>query len=106
MNFIHFGYRMQIKDMYLQWCEENGIANKPNSFVAFLMSKGWLNEKRIIEELDRKDEPQTIRCPKCGRTDYVRSFVVDFKISNCSYKYKCINCNTYFDELQTDCAWK
>ncbi len=60
MDFIHFGRRMEIERLYLEWCEEEGIANKPNSFVVFLMSKGWLNERKIIEDLkDRKYDPQT-----------------------------------------------
>ena len=59
MDFIHFGRRVEIERLYLKWCEEEGIANEPNSFVVFLMSKGWLNERKIIEDLkDHKDEPQ------------------------------------------------
>lgn len=60
MDFIHFGRRMEIERLYLEWCEEEGIANEPNSFVVFMMEKGWLNERKIIEDLeDCKDEPQT-----------------------------------------------
>ena len=58
MNFIHFGLRMEIEKLYLEWCEKEGIANKPNSFVVFLMEKGWLNESKVIEDLEgRKIEP-------------------------------------------------
>ena len=74
-----------------------------------------------------KDEPQTIRCPKCGRSDYIREFGKDFSVTaeEAGFKYKCINCNTYIepqsdrktensseipnsckDEPQTDCQWK
>ena len=59
----------------------------------------------ILEELtaDRKTEPQTIRCPKCGRTDYIRDMEKDMGIKDSHYKYKCINCNTYIkDEPQTE----
>ena len=56
MEFIHFGLRMEIERLYLEWCEEEGVANEPNSFVVFMMLKGWLNERKIIEDLkDRKD---------------------------------------------------
>lgn len=49
-----------------------------------------------------KDESQ-IRCPKCGRSDYIRSFE-DWGIDGGIYKYKCINCNTYIkDEPQIKC---
>lgn len=67
-----------------------------------------------VVEADRKTEnnsekpnnwePQTIRCPKCGRTDYIRDMEKDMGIKGSHYKYKCINCNTYIkDEPQTDC---
>lgn len=37
-----------------------------------------------------------IICPKCGSSDYVRSFTKDWRIANSGFEYKCINCNTYF----------
>lgn len=62
MNFIHFGLRIEIERLYLEWCAEEGIANKPNSMVVFLMEKGWLNEEKIIEDLkELKTGPQTKR---------------------------------------------
>ena len=36
-----------------------------------------------------------IVCPRCGKTEYIRSFELDFQIPSSEYKYKCINCNTY-----------
>ena len=43
-----------------------------------------------------------IICPKCGRADYVREFGKDFSLTaeKAGYKYKCINCNTYFAEVE------
>ena len=66
-----------------------------------------------VEVADRKTENssekpnncelQTIRCPKCGRTDYIRDMEKDMGIKGSHYKYKCINCNTYIkDEPQTE----
>lgn len=49
--FIHFGRRMAIERQYLKWCEQNGVAEKPNSMVAFMLIKGWLNEEKIAEDL-------------------------------------------------------
>ena len=46
-------------------------------------------------------EPQTIRCPKCGRTDYIRDMEKDMGIKGSHYKYKCINCNTYIKDEPT-----
>ena len=48
-----------------------------------------------------EDEPQTIRCPKCGRTDYIRDMEKDMGIKGSHYKYKCINCNTYIKDEPT-----
>ena len=57
----------------------------------------------LVEIADRKTEPQTIRCPKCGRSDYIREFGKDFSVTaeEAGFKYKCINCNTYI-EPQSD----
>ena len=97
----------------------------------------YLCEKDEAPKADRKDENssekpnncelQTIRCPKCGRTDYIRDMEKDMGIKGSHYKYKCINCNTYIKdeptiskmeqvdkdinvrsktEPQTDCQWK
>ena len=78
-------------------------------------------------EFPNNCELQTIRCPKCGRTDYIRDMEKDMGIKGSHYKYKCINCNTYIKdeptiskmeqvdkdinvrsktEPQTDCSWK
>ena len=46
-------------------------------------------------------ELQTIRCPKCGRTDYIRDMEKDMGIKGSHYKYKCINCNTYIKDEPT-----
>ena len=56
MYFIHFSIRMKIEELFYEWCETEGVANKPNSMIAFLMEKGWLNEKKIIKDL--VDTPQ------------------------------------------------
>ena len=54
-------------------------------------------------EIAEQTEPQTIRCPKCGRNDYIREFGKDFSVTaeEAGFKYKCINCNTYI-EPQSD----
>ena len=52
-------------------------------------------------EIPNNCEPQTIRCPKCGRTDYIRDMEKDMGIKGSHYKYKCINCNTYIKDEPT-----
>jgi len=54
---------------------------------------------------DRKTEPQ-IRCPKCGRMDYIKNLEKDFGVKDDIFKYKCINCNTYIKDEPTteDCS--
>lgn len=54
MKFIHFGLRMEIEQQYLDWCKREGIANKPNSLVVFMMLQGWLNEEKIIRDLTQE----------------------------------------------------
>ena len=77
------------------------------------ISESMRNRLEPYDEADRKTEnssekpnncePQTIRCPKCGRTDYIRDMEKDMGIKGSHYKYKCINCNTYIkDEPQTE----
>lgn len=53
----------------------------------------------VADDTLRKTEPQTIRCPKCGRSDYIREFGKDFSVTaeEAGFKYKCINCNTYIE---------
>lgn len=64
----------------------------------------WLEalERKVrADKADRKTEPQTIRCPKCGRTDYIRDMKKDMGVKGSHYKYKCINCNTYIKDEPT-----
>jgi len=85
MKFIHFGLRMEIERQYLDWCENEGIANEPNSFVVFMMEKGWLNEEKIIGDLkEPKTEPTISKMEQVDKDINVRSK----------------------DEPQTDCAWR
>ena len=59
-------------------------------------------EHRMANTMADQSEPKT-RCPKCGRTDYIKDMKKDFGIKDSTYKYKCINCNTYIkDEPQTE----
>ena len=55
-----------------------------------ILTDGEFN--RIIDKLN--EDRDKIKCPKCGRSDYIRSFK-DWGIDGGIYKYKCINCNTY-----------
>lgn len=38
-----------------------------------------------------------IVCPRCGDTKHVKSLEKDFDVKDSVYKYKCINCNIYFN---------
>jgi len=63
-------------------------------------------EKELKRRADLKTEPQ-IRCPKCGRTDYIKNLEKDFGVKDDIFKYKCINCNTYIKDEPTteDCDY-
>lgn len=56
MMLLLFSYRMKIERLFLEWCEENGVKNVPNSLVAFMHLKGWLNVEKIIGDLSKKEE--------------------------------------------------
>ena len=63
-----------------------------------ILTDGEVN--RIIDRLN--EDRDKIKCPKCGRSDYIRSFK-DWGIDGGIYKYKCINCNTYIKGADDDC---
>ena len=64
--------------------------------------KVWADRKtENSSEKPNNCELQTIRCPKCGRTDYIRDMEKDMGIKGSHYKYKCINCNTYIKDEPT-----
>ena len=90
MEFIHFGRRMKIEKLFYEWCESEGVANKPNSMIVFLMEKGWLNGKKVIEDL--ADTPQT------EETEAERLDRIDNEIEDAWARIK---------ELtpHTDCQW-
>lgn len=50
-SMVLFTQRMQIEELYLDWCEDHGVANKPNSMVAFMQGNNWLNEEQIMADL-------------------------------------------------------
>ena len=62
---------------------------------------GRCRNRNLFAEADT--EPQQVvrlkhfKCPKCGRSDYIRSFE-DWGVDGGIYKYKCINCNTYIKD--------
>lgn len=83
------------------------VVEKLRDLETLLTNRPKLNTmpfSEAMEIINCKDEVQTIRCPKCGRSDYIREFGKDFSVTaeEAGFKYKCINCNTYI-ELQTDC---
>lgn len=43
---IFFSQRMAIEKLFLKWCKENGVAEKPNSLIAFMEGNGWFNEEK------------------------------------------------------------
>lgn len=62
----------------------------------------WMPSKKTKAEIQQVVRLKHFKCPKCGRSDYIRSFE-DWGIDGGIYKYKCINCNTYIkDEPQTE----
>lgn len=54
-SMVLFTQRLQIEKLYLDWCEKHGVANKPNSMVAFMQGNNWLNEDQIMADLKLMD---------------------------------------------------
>lgn len=57
-NFPHifFSQRLKIEKLFDAWCEEKHILRVPQSMVAYMQIRGWLNEDKIMEDL--KEEGQ------------------------------------------------
>lgn len=49
-----FSQRMEIERRFLEWCERNKVAPKPNSLVAFMSINGWLNEDAVTRDVPFK----------------------------------------------------
>lgn len=43
--------RCKVAANYAAWIKENGVADTPESMVAYLQIKGWLNEDKILNDL-------------------------------------------------------
>lgn len=54
-TMVLFTQRMQIEELFLNWCKENGVAEKPNALVAFMQINNWLNEEQIMADLKLMD---------------------------------------------------
>lgn len=46
---ISFSHRIKLEKDFLEWAKENGVANVPNSVIAFLQINNLLNEDAVIE---------------------------------------------------------
>lgn len=43
--------RRKVANNYTEWRIENGVADTPESVVAYMQIKGWLNEDKILKDL-------------------------------------------------------
>jgi len=51
---IWFSQRMAIERAFNEWAEQNGIAKKPNSLVAFLQINHCLDEEQVCKKFPMK----------------------------------------------------
>ena len=74
------------------WCES--CARKDNCYTSTIKPKCFV-------ALTNMEYDTEIKCPKCGRTDYIREFGKDFSVTaeKAGFRYKCINCYTYIEPL-------
>lgn len=54
-TMVLFTQRMQIEELFLNWCKEHGVTEKPNALVAFMQINNWLNEEQIMADLNLID---------------------------------------------------
>lgn len=54
-TMVLFTQRMQLEELYLNWCKEHGVTEKPNSMVAFMQINNWLDEEQIMADLNLID---------------------------------------------------
>lgn len=57
-DIVLFSDRVKIGKLYTKWLTDNGVKDCPESFVAFLQIKGWLNEKKCANDLYDMEEVQ------------------------------------------------
>lgn len=51
---IWYTQRMDIERAFNEWAEQNGIAKKPNSLVAFLQLNNCLDEEQVHKKFPMK----------------------------------------------------
>ena len=50
---VRFSYRIIIQQLYEAWCVKNQASASPQTMLAFLEQKGWLNSDKIVDDLKR-----------------------------------------------------
>ena len=48
---VWFSERKELEKQYYEWIKENGIADQPNSVIAFLEINGLLKDEKIHEKV-------------------------------------------------------
>ena len=57
---VWFSERKELEKQYYEWIKENGIADQPNSMIAFLEINGLLKDEKVHEKAGiAKPKPRT-----------------------------------------------
>ena len=52
---LFFHHRKEIEKRFYLWTYNQHVKPCPNSLVAYMQIRGWLNDDKIIEDLKKED---------------------------------------------------
>ena len=62
---LWFNNRKKVETLYYEWIQKNGVADTPMSLIAFMQIKGWLNEEKILEDINKPDWAIKVKVEEC-----------------------------------------
>lgn len=57
-SVLLFSHRLRIEKMFIQWCKNERVLCAPQTLVAFMQGKGWMNEQRVLADLKREEDKE------------------------------------------------
>ena len=90
---VWFSERKELEKQYYEWIKENGIADQPNSVVAFLEINGLLNDKKVHEKAGIvKPQPKTNYDNITESVESLAEFVYKVRFNCALSDYGCDYC--------------
>lgn len=96
---LFYSHRTMIADEYNKWIHDNNVLNSPESMVAFLQIRGWLNEDDILMHYHRTMKAKPTKHGRWIEDEYGIPHCSECKaINNTVYRNYCPNCGARMDE--------